>query len=152
MPAYEYKCTGSCEELVVKVRGIKEDDPGYECESCTLPLERVYSNVGAVFNGSGFYSTDNRKKQTMTAIAPEKSVDNSPKEWILGPKDRCDSCNAEALVNVKGVSGELLFCGHHYNKIMNDKIGYEKMMAFMYEIIDEREKLIQNKLKDEDYV
>jgi predicted nucleic acid-binding Zn ribbon protein len=22
----------------------------------------VYSNVGAVFNGSGFYSTDNRKK------------------------------------------------------------------------------------------
>ena len=88
----------------------------------------------------------------MTAIAPEKSVDNSSKEWILGPIDRCDSCSAEALVNVKGVSGDLLFCGHHYNKIMNDKIGYEKMMAFMYEIIDEREKLIQNKLKDEDYV
>ena len=88
----------------------------------------------------------------MTAIAPEKSADKNTKEWILGPKDRCDSCSAEALVNVKGVSGELLFCGHHYNKIMNDKIGYDKMMAFMYEIIDERDKLIQNKLKDEDYV
>ena len=88
----------------------------------------------------------------MTAIATDKSVDNTPKEWILGPTDRCDSCNAEALVNVKGVAGDLLFCGHHYNKIMNDKIGYDKMMAFMYEIIDEREKLIQNKLKDEDYV
>jgi predicted nucleic acid-binding Zn ribbon protein len=25
-------------------------------------LVRVYSNVGALFNGSGFYSTDNRKK------------------------------------------------------------------------------------------
>ena len=62
MPVYEYKCTGNCEEVIIKQRSIKEDDPGYECEICILPLERVYSNVGAVFNGSGFYSTDNRKK------------------------------------------------------------------------------------------
>ena len=60
MPAYEYKCE-SCSEDYTKVRGIKEDDPGYDCETCNLPLVRVYSNVGAVFNGSGFYSTDNRK-------------------------------------------------------------------------------------------
>lgn len=88
----------------------------------------------------------------MTAIASDVPQVEENKEWILGPLDRCDSCNAEALVNVKGVSGELFFCGHHYNSIMNDKIGYEKMMAFMYEIIDERDKLIQNKLKDKDYV
>lgn len=83
-----------------------------------------------------------------------KESENIVKEpsWILGPSNRCDSCSAEALVMVKGVSGELLFCGHHYNSIMNNKVGYEKMMAFMYEIIDERDKLIQNKLKDEDYV
>jgi putative FmdB family regulatory protein len=61
MPAYEYRCTGKCLETVLKVRSIKEDDPGYDCEACNLPLERVYSNVGAVFNGTGFYSTDNRK-------------------------------------------------------------------------------------------
>lgn len=85
----------------------------------------------------------------MTAIASEKIISEDSKEWILGPKDRCDSCSAEALVSVKGVSGELLFCGHHYNKIMNDKAGYEKMMAFMYEIIDERDKLIENKAKEE---
>jgi putative FmdB family regulatory protein len=60
MPAYEYKCN-SCNKDYVKVRSIKENDPGYDCESCNLPLERVYSNIGAVFNGSGFYSTDNRK-------------------------------------------------------------------------------------------
>jgi putative FmdB family regulatory protein len=62
MPAYEYKCTGSCPDTILKVRSIKENDPGYDCETCNLPLERVYSNVGAVFNGSGFYSTDNRKR------------------------------------------------------------------------------------------
>ena len=69
--------------------------------------------------------------------------------WVLTANDRCDSCSAEALVSVKGVSGELLFCGHHYNKIMNNSVGYEKMMAFMYEIIDERDKLIENKAKEE---
>jgi hypothetical protein len=62
-------------------------------------------------------------------------------EWVLTANDRCDSCSAQAYVNVKGVSGELLFCAHHYNKIMDNPIGYEKMMKFMYQIVDERERL-----------
>jgi len=62
MPVYEYNCSGSCEGVVNKVRGISENDPGYDCETCNLPLVRIYSTIGAVFNGSGFYVTDNRKK------------------------------------------------------------------------------------------
>lgn len=62
MPIYEYICSGTCEGIVVKQRSIKEDDPGYDCETCNLPLKQVYSNVGVIFNGSGYYSTDNRKK------------------------------------------------------------------------------------------
>ena len=62
-------------------------------------------------------------------------------KWILGAKDRCDSCAAEALVKVTGLSGELMFCGHHYNKIMNNPEGYKKMMSFAITIIDERKKL-----------
>jgi putative FmdB family regulatory protein len=62
MAIYEYKCSGKCEGIVIKQRSIKENDPGYQCETCNFDLERVYSNVGAVFNGSGFYSTDNRKR------------------------------------------------------------------------------------------
>jgi hypothetical protein len=68
------------------------------------------------------------------------------KKYLLDANDRCDSCDAQAYVKVKGLSGELMFCNHHYNKIMNDKSGYAKMMSFMLEIIDEREKLIENKL------
>lgn len=81
----------------------------------------------------------------------QDSILDQDKEWILSAQDRCDSCSAEALVRVKGVSGQLFFCGHHYNKIMDDPIGYEKMMAFMYEILDERDKLIENKAKGESY-
>jgi hypothetical protein len=67
------------------------------------------------------------------------------KEWLLKATDRCDSCPSEALVNVTGLSGDLMFCGHHYNKIMNDSIGYKKMMSFAINILDERDKLIENK-------
>lgn len=71
------------------------------------------------------------------------------KQWVLKATDRCDSCAAEALVQVTGLNGELLFCGHHYNKIMNNPDGYKKMMSFMISIIDERDKLIENRAKGE---
>ena len=61
------------------------------------------------------------------------------KTYILGPQDRCDSCSAEALVWVNGVAGELLFCGHHYNKHES------KLKDYAFEIVDERDKLIQNR-------
>jgi len=63
------------------------------------------------------------------------------KEWTLSPLDRCDLCAAEALVKVSGINGDLMFCGHHYNKIMDNPEGYAKMMSFMISIVDERKKL-----------
>jgi len=61
MARYEYDCM-PCAQRYIKERSINDSDPGYQCEICNTALVRVYSNVGAVFNGSGFYSTDNRKK------------------------------------------------------------------------------------------
>ena len=70
----------------------------------------------------------------------EKTEEVVEKKYVLKAVDRCDSCGAEALVLVKGVGGELMFCGHHYVKNENE------LKEFAYEIIDERKKLIQNKL------
>jgi hypothetical protein len=67
-------------------------------------------------------------------------------EWQLTLSDRCDRCAAQAFVKVVGVTGDLLFCAHHYNKIMDNAVGYDAMMKFAYEIVDEREKLIENRL------
>ena len=47
--------------------------------------------------------------------------------------DRCDSCGSQAFVIVKGMSGELMFCGHHYTK------NEDALIKFAYEIIDERQ-------------
>jgi predicted esterase YcpF (UPF0227 family) len=67
------------------------------------------------------------------------------RKWVLNAKDICDKCRVQALVKVKGASGELTFCSHHYDKIMNNPESYKKMMAFMLEVIDEREKLVRKK-------
>ena len=83
--------------------------------------------------------------KTMTSVVDEHpSV--KPKEYFLKAIDRCDKCGAQAYVQVKGSTGDLLFCGHHYDKIMNDPNAYIKMMAFMLEIVDERERLVENRL------
>jgi hypothetical protein len=71
-------------------------------------------------------------------------------EWVLTALDRCDSCGAQAYVHVTGVTGDLFFCGHHYEKIVNNAVGYDKMMKFAFKVVDERERLIENRLQGDD--
>lgn len=60
MPTYQYRCTECAAELEAFQRF---SDPALtECPDCTGALRKVYSAVGVVFKGSGFYATDNRTK------------------------------------------------------------------------------------------
>lgn len=70
------------------------------------------------------------------------------KDLVLTALDRCDGpdCSAQAFVVAIGVSGELMFCSHHYNKIMMSESGKEKLDKFAYQVIDERDRLIENRL------
>ncbi|MBO0821084.1 MAG: FmdB family transcriptional regulator [Nocardiopsaceae bacterium] len=58
MPTYQYACTecGGQLEAVQKFT----DEPLTVHESCGGKLRKVYSAVGIVFKGSGFYRTDSR--------------------------------------------------------------------------------------------
>lgn len=68
-------------------------------------------------------------------------TESENKEYLLTITDRCDSCGGQAYVCVTGVSGELMFCGHHYTKIMNDPLGKKRMESFAFETTDERDRL-----------
>jgi hypothetical protein len=68
------------------------------------------------------------------------------KQQTLSVSDRCDSCGAQAYVLVRGVSGELMFCAHDYNKIVSNEKGKQRMNDFAFEVIDERDKLQENRL------
>jgi len=60
MPTYQYRCT-SCDTELEKVQKFS-DDPLTVCPECNGSLRKVFSAVGVVFKGSGFYATDNRPK------------------------------------------------------------------------------------------
>jgi putative FmdB family regulatory protein len=59
MAIYDYRCKG-CNTSKTISRGISEKEQIPNCNTCNVPLIRVYSNVGVTFNGSGFYTTDKR--------------------------------------------------------------------------------------------
>ena len=69
-------------------------------------------------------------------------------EWGLTANDRCDhNCASQAYVKAVGISGELLFCAHHYNKILSDSKAFARLEQFAYKITDERGRLIENRLQ-----
>lgn len=58
MPTYQYQCT-ECGEGLEAVQKFT-DDSLTECPSCEGRLKKVFSAVGVVFKGSGFYRNDSR--------------------------------------------------------------------------------------------
>jgi putative FmdB family regulatory protein len=58
MPTYEYRCTACGDQLEV-VQSFS-DDPLTKCPACKGKLRKLFSPVGVVFKGSGFYKTDSR--------------------------------------------------------------------------------------------
>ena len=60
MPTYEYACT-ECGDRTEVVQSIS-DPPLTTCTVCGGQLRKVFSPVGIVFKGSGFYRTDSRGK------------------------------------------------------------------------------------------
>jgi putative FmdB family regulatory protein len=69
VPTYQYACTACGEELEAVQ---KFSDPSLtECPTCGGQLRKVFSAVGVVFKGSGFYKTDSRA----TATASDKPAE-----------------------------------------------------------------------------
>jgi putative FmdB family regulatory protein len=57
MPRYDYKCS-ICSSQIEFEKSIG-DDKSPIC--CNESMQRLWSAPAAIFNGSGFYSSDNRK-------------------------------------------------------------------------------------------
>ncbi|MGW1137349.1 FmdB family zinc ribbon protein [Streptomyces zhihengii] len=74
MPTYQYQCT-ECGEGLEAVQKFT-DDALTECPSCNGRLKKVFSAVGIVFKGSGFYRNDSRGASSSSSPASSsKSAD-----------------------------------------------------------------------------
>jgi putative FmdB family regulatory protein len=69
VPTYEYACTdcGDKSEVVQRF----SDDPLTICTQCGGRLRKVFSPVGIVFKGSGFYRNDSRNGSRSTSAAKD---------------------------------------------------------------------------------
>jgi putative FmdB family regulatory protein len=80
MPTYEYACT-ECGDRTEVVQSISEA-PLTTCTVCGGTLRKVFSPVGIVFKGSGFYRTDSRGKP-----ASSKTDGGGDKDKAKKPSD-----------------------------------------------------------------
>lgn len=60
MPKYVYQCMGCKAEFEITAK-MGEAPESFNCE-CGFSAVRIYTPTAAIFNGSGFYSTDKRKR------------------------------------------------------------------------------------------
>ena len=75
MPTYQYTCT-ECGEPLEAVQKFT-DAPLAVCPACGGRLRKVFSAVGIVFKGSGFYRTDSRNGSSAAAPAAKDKEKSS---------------------------------------------------------------------------
>ncbi|MEU5049560.1 FmdB family zinc ribbon protein [Streptomyces sp. NPDC021096] len=75
MPTYQYQCT-ECGEGLEAVQKFT-DDALTVCPQCDGRLKKVFSAVGIVFKGSGFYRNDSRGSSSSSSPAAKSTTSTS---------------------------------------------------------------------------
>lgn len=83
MPTYQYQCT-ECGEGLEAVQKFT-DDALTVCPSCDGRLKKVFSAVGIVFKGSGFYRNDSRGASSSSTPASKPASTSSTATAAAAP-------------------------------------------------------------------
>jgi putative FmdB family regulatory protein len=75
VPTYQYACTDCADRSEVVQRFT--DDPLTVCSICGGKLRKMFSPVGIVFKGSGFYRTDSRTGSSAVSAAKDSPANGS---------------------------------------------------------------------------
>ena len=110
MPTYQYACT-ECGEQLERVQKFS-DDPLTVCPACSGRLRKVFSPVGIVFKGSGFYRTDSRsgngapngEKDGKTSEAASGSGSGSKAEGSSDKGDKKAAASSSSKDSSSGAS------------------------------------------------
>ncbi|WP_116951643.1 FmdB family zinc ribbon protein [Jiangella endophytica] len=100
MPTYQYVCT-DCGEPLEAVQKFS-DDALTECPACGGRLRKVFSAVGVVFKGSGFYRNDSRS--TTTSSTPASSSTSNGKDSSSSSSDSAKSSSDSSTKTSKDSS------------------------------------------------
>jgi putative FmdB family regulatory protein len=105
VPTYQYACT-ECGNRLEAVQSFS-DDPLTECPACQGRLRKLFSSVGVVFKGSGFYRTDSRAGSAISAEngAKPASESNGGKESTKSATDSSSSTSSSSSAKESSSSG-----------------------------------------------
>ncbi|MEV2193559.1 FmdB family zinc ribbon protein [Streptomyces phaeochromogenes] len=104
MPTYQYQCT-ECGEGLEAVQKFT-DDALTVCPSCDGRLKKVFSAVGIVFKGSGFYRNDSRGSSSSSSPAPaSKSSTGSSDSKTSSSSDSSSSSGSGSKSSSDSKSG-----------------------------------------------
>ncbi|MFH9730537.1 FmdB family zinc ribbon protein [Streptomyces sp. NPDC017260] len=101
MPTYQYQCT-ECGEGLEAVQKFT-DDALTECPNCQGRLKKVFSAVGIVFKGSGFYRNDSRGSSSSSS--PAKSSSSASTSSSSSSSDSGGSSSSSASSSSSSGSG-----------------------------------------------
>lgn len=94
MPTYSYACT-ECDNKFDAVQAFS-DDALTECPNCAGRLRKVFSAVGVVFKGSGFYRTDSRGSSTSSSPAAKSGGSESKSSTSTSTSDSSSSSGSKS--------------------------------------------------------
>jgi putative FmdB family regulatory protein len=106
VPTYQYQCTECGEGLEVVQKFT--DDALTVCPNCQGSLRKVYSAVGIVFKGSGFYRTDSRSSSSSSASSGSggsKESSSSNGSSSSAPSSKSDSSSSNSSSSTSSKSG-----------------------------------------------
>lgn len=102
MPTYQYQCT-ECGEGLEAVQKFT-DDALTECPNCQGRLKKVFSAVGIVFKGSGFYRNDSRGSSSSSSPASSKSSSSSSSSASSSSSSASSSSGSDSSSSGSGSS------------------------------------------------
>ncbi|UUU33279.1 FmdB family transcriptional regulator [Streptomyces sp. CA-210063] len=102
MPTYQYQCT-ECGEGLEAVQKFT-DDALTECPSCNGRLKKVFSAVGIVFKGSGFYRNDSRGSSSSSSPASKSSTSDSKSSSDAKSSSTSSSSSSDSKPSSSGSS------------------------------------------------
>ncbi|MER5632266.1 FmdB family zinc ribbon protein [Streptomyces nitrosporeus] len=105
MPTYQYQCT-ECGEGLEAVQKFT-DDALTVCPNCDGRLKKVFSAVGIVFKGSGFYRNDSRGSSSSStpATSPAKASGSSSTPASSGAESKPAASASSASSSPSSTSG-----------------------------------------------
>lgn len=103
MPTYQYQCT-ECGEGLEAVQKFT-DDALTECPNCGGRLKKVFSAVGIVFKGSGFYRNDSRGSSSSSSPASKPSTSTTASSDTKSTSGSSSSSSSDSKSSGSGSAG-----------------------------------------------